>query len=126
MGVHDGPHERFSFVAWSLPALTLAECRGLIRRRVLGFGDGDYREIRYEVEEQIEHHLQSSRASQSHPVGMLDEVQRAVRGAQQDDAVQCHHHGEGRAFCSGGDVKSMAQVASAGGSAVSARQERWG
>jgi enoyl-CoA hydratase/carnithine racemase len=88
----------------------------------------DYREIRYEVEEQIGT-ITFNRPEQRNPisVGMLDEVASAVRAAQQDDAVRVLViTGAGRAFCSGGDVKSMAQVARAGGGAVSVRQEQLG
>src|SRR5262249_54926830 len=47
--------------------------------------------------------------------------------AQHDDDVRVLViTGRGPAFCSGGNVKSMAEVASAGGSAISARQEQVG
>ena len=88
----------------------------------------DHREIRYEVAEQIAT-ITFNRPEHRNPisVAMLDEVQRAVRDAQQDDEVRVLViTGAGRAFCSGGDVKSMAQGASAGGGAVSARQEQVG
>jgi enoyl-CoA hydratase/carnithine racemase len=87
----------------------------------------DYREIRYEVEEQIG--TTFNRPEQRNPisVGLLDEVASAVRAAQQDDAVRVLViTGAGRAFCSGGDVKSMAQVPRAGGGAVSVPQEQLG
>jgi len=79
----------------------------------------DYREIRYEVDEQIAT-ITFNRPERRNPISvdMLGEVMDAVRVAQQDDAVRVLvMTGAGRAFCSGGDVKSMAQVASAGGGA---------
>src|SRR6266850_3587057 len=88
----------------------------------------DYREIRYEVEDQIAT-LTFNRPEHRNPISvdMLGEVADAVRAAQQDDGVRVLVlTGAGRAFCSGGDVKSMAQVASAGGGALSARQEQVG
>jgi len=88
----------------------------------------DYRDIRYEVGEQIAT-ITLNRPEHMNPISvdMLDEVGAAVRAAQQDDDVRVLVlTGAGRAFCSGGDVKSMAQVASAGGGAISARQEQVG
>jgi len=88
----------------------------------------DYREILYAVEEQIAT-ITFNRPEHRNPISaaMLDEVQRAVREAQQDDAVRVLViTGAGRAFCAGGDVKSMAQVARAGGGALAARQEQVG
>ena len=88
----------------------------------------DYGEILYVVEEQIAT-ITFNRPEHRNPISaaMLDEVQRAVREAQQDGAVRVLViTGAGRAFCSGGDVKSMAQVASAGGGALAARQEQVG
>jgi len=88
----------------------------------------DYREIRYEVEDQIAT-LTFNRPEHRNPISvdMLGEVAGAVRAAQQDDDVRVLViTGAGRAFCSGGDVKSMAQVASAGGGALSTRQEQVG
>src|SRR4029453_5086376 len=88
----------------------------------------DYREIRYEVVEQIAT-LTFNRPEHRNPISvdMLGEVARAVRAAQSDDGVRVLViTGAGRAFCSGGDVKSMAEVASAGGGALSARQEQVG
>src|SRR5215468_4464941 len=85
-------------------------------------------EIRYEVDEHIAT-ITFNRPEQRNPISveMLEEVGRAVRAAQSDDDVRVLViTGAGRAFCSGGDVKSMAQVASAGGSAISARQEQVG
>jgi len=85
----------------------------------------DYREIRYEVEDQIAT-LTFNRPEHRNPISvdMLGEVASAVRAAQQDDGVRVLViTGAGRAFCSGGDVKSMAKVASAGAGALSARQE---
>mgnify|MGYP003693858579 CR=1 FL=1 len=76
----------------------------------------DYREIRYEVEDQIAT-LTFNRPEHRNPISvdMLGEVADAVRAAQQDDGVRVLVlTGAGRAFCSGGDVKSMAKVASAG------------
>lgn len=87
-----------------------------------------YGEIRYEVDEQIAT-LTFNRPEQRNPisVAMLDEMGQAVRTAQQDDDVRVLViTGAGRAFCSGGDVKSMAEVAAAGGGALSARQEQVG
>jgi enoyl-CoA hydratase/carnithine racemase len=80
------------------------------------------------VEDQIAT-LTFNRPEHRHPISvdMLGEVADAVRAAQQDDGVRVLVlTGAGRAFCSGGDVKSMAKVASAGGGAVSARQEQVG
>jgi len=88
----------------------------------------DYREIRYEVEDQIAT-LTFNRPEHRNPISadMLEEVASAVRAAQRDDSVRVLViTGAGRAFCSGGDVKSMAQVASAGGGALSTRQEQVG
>lgn len=88
----------------------------------------EHREIRDEVGEQIAT-ITLNRPEQRNPISvdMLEELAAAVRAAQQDDAVRVLVlTGAGRAFCSGGDVKSMAQVASAGGRALSARQEQVG
>jgi enoyl-CoA hydratase/carnithine racemase len=88
----------------------------------------DYREILYTVSEHIAT-VTFNRPEQRNPISveMLDEVRKAVRAAEQDDAVRVLViTGAGRAFCSGGNVKSMAEVASAGGSAISARQEQVG
>src|SRR5262245_11719026 len=88
----------------------------------------DYREILYAVEEHVAT-VTFNRPEHRNPISidMLDEVQRAVGRAQQDGAVRVLViTGAGRAFCSGGDVKSMAEVASAGGGAISARQEQVG
>src|SRR5262245_52835292 len=87
-----------------------------------------YREILYAVDEQIAT-ITFNRPEHRNPISadMLQEVARAVRLAQEDDDVRVLVvTGAGRAFCSGGDVMSMAEVASAGGSAVSARQEQVG
>src|SRR5262245_54821110 len=87
-----------------------------------------YREILYAVDEQIAT-ITFNRPEHRNPISadMLQEVARAVRLAQQDDDVRVLViTGAGRAFCSGGDVKSMAEVASAGGAALSARQEQVG
>ena len=89
----------------------------------------DYREIRYEVRDQIAT-LTFNRPEHRNPISvdMLGEIASAVRAAQQDDGVRVLViTGAGRAFCSGGDVKSMAEVAmSAGGGALSARHEQVG
>jgi 2-(1,2-epoxy-1,2-dihydrophenyl)acetyl-CoA isomerase len=88
----------------------------------------DYREILYAVEEHVAT-LTFNRPEHRNPISaeMLDEVGRAVRAAQGDDAVRVLViTGAGKAFCAGGDVKSMAQVAGAGGTALSARQEQVG
>src|SRR5436190_10262662 len=88
----------------------------------------EYREILYEVDEQIAT-ITFNRPEHRNPISadLLTEVTSAVRAAQHDDAVRVLVlTGAGRAFCSGGDVKSMAQVASAGGRALSARQEQVG
>src|SRR5215468_9348170 len=85
-------------------------------------------EIRYEVDEHIAT-ITFNRPEQRNPISveMLEEVGRAVRAAQSDDDVRVLViTGAGRAFCSGGDVKSMAQVAASGGGAVAARQEQVG
>jgi 2-(1,2-epoxy-1,2-dihydrophenyl)acetyl-CoA isomerase len=87
-----------------------------------------YREILYEVDEQVAT-VTFNRPEQRNPIStdMLEEVGAAVRAAQQDDDVRVLVlTGAGRAFCSGGDVKSMAHVASAGAAALSARQEQVG
>src|SRR5262245_9075480 len=87
-----------------------------------------YREILHAVDEQIAT-ITFNRPEHRNPIStdMLDEVGHAVRSAQQDDAVRVLViTGAGRAFCSGGDVKSMAQVATAGAGAQSARQEQVG
>ena len=71
----------------------------------------DYREIRYEVEDQIAT-LTFNRPEHRNPISvdMLEEVASAVRAAQRDDSVRVLViTGAGRAFCSGGDVKSMAR-----------------
>jgi 2-(1,2-epoxy-1,2-dihydrophenyl)acetyl-CoA isomerase len=88
----------------------------------------DYRDILYQVQDQIGT-ITFNRPEHRNPISadMLDEVQRAVRAAQQDDTVRVLViTGEGRAFCSGGDVKSMAQVASGGAGAIAQRQEQVG
>src|SRR5436190_594983 len=88
----------------------------------------EYREILYEVDEQIAT-ITFNRPEHRNPISadLLTEVTSAVRAAQHDDAVRVLVlTGAGRAFCSGGDVKSMAQVASAGGRALSARPEQAG
>jgi len=88
----------------------------------------EYREIRYEVDEHVAT-ITFNRPDQRNPISveMLDEVGRAVRASQEDDDVRVLViTGAGRAFCSGGDVKSMAQVAASGGGAVAARQEQVG
>src|SRR5215813_8034215 len=85
-------------------------------------------EIRYEVDEHIAT-ITFNRPEQRNPISveMLEEVGRAVRAAQSDDDVRVLViTGAGRAFCSGGDVKSMAQVAASGGATVAARQEQVG
>ena len=88
----------------------------------------DYREIRYEVDEQIAT-VTFNRPEHRNPisVAMLGEVRTAVHAAQQDDDVRVLViTGAGKAFCSGGDVKSMADVASAGARGLSERQEQVG
>src|SRR5262245_47340545 len=88
----------------------------------------EYREIRYEVDEHVAT-ITFNRPDQRNPISveMLDEVGRAVRASQEDNDVRVLViTGAGRAFCSGGDVKSMAQVATSGGAAVAARQEQVG
>src|SRR5499425_1289082 len=88
----------------------------------------EYREIRYEVDEHVAT-ITFNRPDQRNPISveMLDEVGRAVRASQEDDDVRgLVITGAGRAFCSGGDVKSMTQVAASGGAAVAARQEQVG
>jgi enoyl-CoA hydratase/carnithine racemase len=88
----------------------------------------DDREVRYEVEEHVAT-ITFNRPEQRNPItaGMLDQLASAVRAAQQDDAVRVLViTGAGRAFCSGGDMKSMVRVASTGGAALSARQEQVG
>src|SRR5215468_835496 len=85
-------------------------------------------EIRYEVDEHIAT-ITFNRPEQRNPISveMLEEVGRAVRAAQSDDDVRVLViTGAGRAFCSGGDVKRMAQVAASGGATVAARQEQVG
>ena len=88
----------------------------------------DYREILYEVDEQIAT-VTFNRPEHRNPisVAMLGEVRTAVHAAQQDDDVRVLViTGAGKAFCSGGDVKSMADVAGAGGRGLSERQEQVG
>ena len=88
----------------------------------------DYREILYEVDEQIAT-VTFNRPEHRNPisVAMLGEVRTAVHAAQQDDDVRVLViTGAGKAFCSGGDVKSMADVASAGARGLSERQEQVG
>ena len=86
----------------------------------------EYREILYAVEDRVAT-VTFNRPEHRNPISvdMLEEIQRAVRAAQQDDAVRVLVlTGAGRAFCSGGDVKSLAEVASAGGGAVSAARRK--
>jgi enoyl-CoA hydratase/carnithine racemase len=88
----------------------------------------DYREILYAVEEHIAT-ITFNRPEHRNPISvvMLDEVRRAVRAAEQDDGVRVLViTGAGRAFCSGGDVKSMGQAASGGAGPLAARQEQVG
>src|SRR5262249_20354951 len=85
-------------------------------------------EIRYEVDEHIAT-ITFNRPEQRNPISveMLEEVGRAVRAGQSDDDGRVLViTGAGQAFCSGGDVKSMTQVAASGGAAVAARQEQVG
>jgi len=87
-----------------------------------------YREIRYELDEHIAT-ITFNRPEQRNPISveMLEEVRGAVRASQEDDDVRVLVlTGAGRAFCSGGDVKSMAHVAASGGGAVALRQEQVG
>src|SRR5262245_42526254 len=66
----------------------------------------DYREIRYEVEEQIAT-ITFNRPEHRNPISvdMLGEVRSAARAAEQDDDVRVLViTGAGKAFCSGGDV----------------------
>src|SRR5215468_11824832 len=88
----------------------------------------EYREILYAVDEQTAT-ITFNRPEHRNPVSpdMLHEVGSAVRAAQQDDDVRVLVlTGAGRAFCSGGDVKSMAEVAHATPGTLSARQEQVG
>ena len=84
-----------------------------------------YREILYTVADQIATITFNRPESQNalSPV-LLEETLDAVRATQADDAARVLVlTGAGRAFCSGGDVKSMAQVA---GGPVPANREQVG
>jgi enoyl-CoA hydratase/carnithine racemase len=84
-----------------------------------------YREILYTVADQIATITFNRPESQNalSPV-MLEEAIEAVRATQADDAARVLVlTGAGRAFCSGGDVKSMAQVA---GGPIPANREQVG
>jgi len=85
----------------------------------------DYREIFYTVADHIATVTFNRPESQNALApGMLEQTMAAVREAQVDDAVRVLVlTGAGRAFCSGGNVKSMAQVA---GGPAPARAEQVG
>ena len=85
----------------------------------------NYREIRYDVAEHVAT-VTFDRPEQRNALSpvMLDELAATVRAAQADDAVRVLViTGAGRAFCAGGDVKSMAEVA---GGPVPPSQEQVG
>jgi enoyl-CoA hydratase/carnithine racemase len=82
-----------------------------------------YREIRCEVAEHIAT-ITFNRPEQRNALSpvMLDELAGAVRAAQADDAVRVLViTGAGRAFCAGGDTKTMAEVA--GGPVPAGREQ---
>lgn len=75
-----------------------------------------YRELRYDAAEHVAT-ITFNRPEQRNALSpvMLDELGATVRAAQADDAVRVLvMTGAGRAFCAGGDTKSMAEVAGAG------------
>ena len=83
----------------------------------------NYREIRYDVAEHVAT-ITFNRPEQRNALSpvMLDELATTVRAAQADDAVRVLViTGAGRAFCAGGDVKSMAEVA--GGPVPASREQ---
>lgn len=84
-----------------------------------------YREIFYTVGDHIATVAFNRPESQNALApSMLEETMAAVRAAQSDDAVRVLVlTGTGRAFCSGGNVKSMAEVA---GGPVPANREQVG
>jgi enoyl-CoA hydratase/carnithine racemase len=72
-----------------------------------------YREIRYEVAEHVAT-VTFNRPEQRNALSpvMLGDLAAAVRAAQADDGVRVLVvTGAGRAFCAGGDTKTMAEVA---------------
>jgi 2-(1,2-epoxy-1,2-dihydrophenyl)acetyl-CoA isomerase len=84
-----------------------------------------YREIRYEVDDHVAT-ITFNRPEQRNALSavMLDDLAAAIREAQADDSTRVLViTGAGRAFCAGGDVKSMAQVA---GGPIPANREQVG
>jgi len=84
-----------------------------------------YREILYDVADHVAT-ISFNRPEHRNALSpiMLDELAAAVRAAQADDAVRVLVlTGAGRAFCAGGDVKSMAEIA---GGPIPANREQVG